>query len=211
MGYPGRRSGTYRGTESRQPADRKKYAVVELEKGRRPATTAAVTAGDYSLMRFKLDTGRTHPDPGANCAHLGHRSCGDAPTAAAEARRSSLTGQAPACRCAWGFRPSDQRESAGVFEPPCRRSRKAAGGAAPGLINQPNDLCSASRRSSRRIVRARTDRSHAMAVSTAKPIGKPGSSPCSVPKLQQDRVSACTGPGGEEKAAPTGEPSVVGA
>ena len=61
-GVPGGDSGTIVGAIGRHPVDRKKYAVVSGENGRYACThwTLVERLGDYSLLRFKLDTGRTH-------------------------------------------------------------------------------------------------------------------------------------------------------
>ena len=61
-GVPAGESGTIVGAIGRHPIDRKKYAVVSDENGRHACThwTLQERLGDYSLLRFKLDTGRTH-------------------------------------------------------------------------------------------------------------------------------------------------------
>jgi 23S rRNA pseudouridine1911/1915/1917 synthase len=70
--------GTIVGAIGRHPADRKKYAVVHDDSGRHACThwTLLERLGDYSLMRFKLDTGRTHQIR-VHCAHIGHPIVGD--------------------------------------------------------------------------------------------------------------------------------------
>ncbi len=62
----------------RHPADRKKYAVVHDETGRFACTHWKLIErlGDYSLLSFKLDTGRTHQIR-VHCAHIGHPIVGD--------------------------------------------------------------------------------------------------------------------------------------
>ena len=60
------------------PVDRKKYAVVDDNTGRHACThwNLVERLGDYSLMKFKLETGRTHQIR-VHCAHLGHPILGD--------------------------------------------------------------------------------------------------------------------------------------
>ena len=55
-------SGTIVGAIGRHPVDRRKYAVVSGDNGRHACTHWSLEErlGDYSLLRFKLDTGRTH-------------------------------------------------------------------------------------------------------------------------------------------------------
>ena len=77
-GVPAGESGTIVGAIGRHPIDRKKYAVVSEESGRHACThwTLQERLGDYSLLRFKLDTGRTHQIR-VHCAHSGHPVMGD--------------------------------------------------------------------------------------------------------------------------------------
>ena len=77
-GVPDGDSGTIVGAIGRHPADRKKYAVVSSENGRYACThwTLVERLGDYSLLRFKLDTGRTHQIR-VHCAHMNHPVVGD--------------------------------------------------------------------------------------------------------------------------------------
>jgi len=77
-GQPGADSGTIVGAIGRHPADRKKYAVVHDDSGRHACTHWRVLErlGDYALLRFKLDTGRTHQIR-VHCAHIGHPIVGD--------------------------------------------------------------------------------------------------------------------------------------
>jgi len=77
-GVPVAEHGTIVGAIGRHPADRKKYAVVHDDSGRHACThwTLLERLGDYSLMRFKLDTGRTHQIR-VHCAHIGHPIVGD--------------------------------------------------------------------------------------------------------------------------------------
>jgi len=77
-GAPSCDQGTILGAIGRHPLDRKKYAVVSEEQGRHACThwTLIERLGDYSLLRFKLDTGRTHQIR-VHCAHIGHPIVGD--------------------------------------------------------------------------------------------------------------------------------------
>lgn len=77
-GVPRGDSGTIVGAIGRHPADRKKYAVVSGENGRYACTHWSLQErlADYSLLRFKLDTGRTHQIR-VHCAHMNHPVVGD--------------------------------------------------------------------------------------------------------------------------------------
>ncbi|CAK6700266.1 Ribosomal large subunit pseudouridine synthase D [Cyanobium usitatum str. Tous] len=77
-GQPAGDSGTIVGAIGRHPVDRKKYAVVHDDSGRHACTHWRLVErlGDYSLLRFKLDTGRTHQIR-VHCAHIGHPIVGD--------------------------------------------------------------------------------------------------------------------------------------
>jgi 23S rRNA pseudouridine1911/1915/1917 synthase len=77
-GAPAADHGTIVGAIGRHPADRKKYAVVHDDSGRHACThwTLLERLGDYALLRFKLDTGRTHQIR-VHCAHIGHPIVGD--------------------------------------------------------------------------------------------------------------------------------------
>lgn len=80
----------------RHPKDRKKMAVVKMEKGAREAVTHWQTLerlGNYSLMQFLLSTGRTHQIR-VHCAHLGHPLLGDAVYSANRSLKVNLSGQA---------------------------------------------------------------------------------------------------------------------
>jgi len=77
-GAPNTDAGAIIGAIGRHPKDRKKYAVVNDEDGRHACTHWELIErlGDFSLMRFKLDTGRTHQIR-VHSAHVGHPIVGD--------------------------------------------------------------------------------------------------------------------------------------
>ena len=94
-GVPAADQGTIVGAIGRHPADRKKYAVVHDDSGRHACThwTLLERLGDYSLMRFKLDTGRTHQIR-VHCAHIGHPIVGDPVYSRCRKLPMALPGQA---------------------------------------------------------------------------------------------------------------------
>ena len=94
-GVPGGDSGTIVGAIGRHPADRKKYAVVNDDSGRYACThwTLQERLGDYSLLRFKLDTGRTHQIR-VHCAHMSHPVVGDPTYSRCRKLPMELPGQA---------------------------------------------------------------------------------------------------------------------
>jgi 23S rRNA pseudouridine1911/1915/1917 synthase len=72
-------SGTVDQPIGRHPVDRKKMAVVPEAKGGRPSVThwwVKERLGNYTLMHFQLETGRTHQIR-VHCAHIGHPIVGD--------------------------------------------------------------------------------------------------------------------------------------
>jgi len=94
-GAPAGESGTITAPIGRHPIDRKKYAVVSDNSGRHACTHWQLIErlGDYSLLRFKLDTGRTHQIR-VHCAHLGHPILGDATYGRCRKLPIELAGQA---------------------------------------------------------------------------------------------------------------------
>ena len=77
-GVPPGDQGTIVGAIGRHPVDRKKYAVVSEDQGRHACThwTLVERLADYSLLHFRLDTGRTHQIR-VHCAHIGYPIVGD--------------------------------------------------------------------------------------------------------------------------------------
>lgn len=78
-GAPKTESGTIDLPLGRHPHDRKKNAVVPLEKGGRHAVThwqVEERLGNFTLLRFRLETGRTHQIR-VHSTHMGHPLVGD--------------------------------------------------------------------------------------------------------------------------------------
>lgn len=78
----------------RHPTDRIKMAVVSAEKGRYAATNYEVVkrfVRGYTLMRFKLETGRTHQIR-VHCRYIGHPIVGD-PVYGSKKQKFQLSGQ----------------------------------------------------------------------------------------------------------------------
>lgn len=89
-------SGTINRPIGRHPVDRKKMAVVPVEKGGRPAIThwqIRERLGNYTLMHFELETGRTHQIR-AHCAAVGHPILGDPVYSSGHGVGVNLPGQA---------------------------------------------------------------------------------------------------------------------
>lgn len=79
----------------RHPRERQKMAVIPLEKGGRSAVThwqVLERLGNYSLMQFNLETGRTHQIR-VHSSYLGHPLLGDPVYSSAHFRRVNLSGQ----------------------------------------------------------------------------------------------------------------------
>jgi 23S rRNA pseudouridine1911/1915/1917 synthase len=80
----------------RHPVDRKKMAVVPVEKGGRLAVThwqVQERLGNYTLMYFQLETGRTHQIR-VHSAYIGHPIVGDPVYSAGRSVGVNLPGQA---------------------------------------------------------------------------------------------------------------------
>ena len=80
----------------RHKSDRKKMAVVTVDRGGRKAVTywqVLERIGNYSLMRFLLETGRTHQIR-VHCTHQGHPLLGDATYSSNRSLKVNLSGQA---------------------------------------------------------------------------------------------------------------------
>lgn len=80
----------------RHKSDRKKMAVVPIEKGGREAVThwrILERLGNYTLMQFLLETGRTHQIR-VHCSHSGHPLVGDLTYSSNRSLKINLSGQA---------------------------------------------------------------------------------------------------------------------
>jgi 23S rRNA pseudouridine1911/1915/1917 synthase len=80
---------------ARHPVDRQKMAVVSLEKGGRNAVThwrVLEKFGNYTLMEFLLETGRTHQIR-VHFAHIGHPLVGDPVYSSSSNLKVNLSGQ----------------------------------------------------------------------------------------------------------------------
>ncbi len=94
-GAPKHNEGTILGNIGRHPIDRKKYAVVEENLGRYACTHWKLIEkiGNYSLMSFKLDTGRTHQIR-VHCSYIKHPILGDPLYGRCKKLPCNLSGQA---------------------------------------------------------------------------------------------------------------------
>ncbi|MGB5973007.1 MAG: RluA family pseudouridine synthase [Nodosilinea sp.] len=94
-GAPKTNSGTVDAPLGRHPVDRKKNAVVPLEKGRTAVTHWQVKErlGNFSLLGFRLETGRTHQIR-VHSTHMGHPIVGDLTYGSGRAVGVNLPGQA---------------------------------------------------------------------------------------------------------------------
>jgi len=89
-------SGTIDQPIGRHPIDRKKMAVVPVEKGGRPAVThwqVQERLGNYTLIHFQLETGRTHQIR-VHSTQMGHPIVGDPIYSAGSSIGVNLPGQA---------------------------------------------------------------------------------------------------------------------
>jgi len=95
-GAPSEPAGTIEAPVGRHLVDRKKMAVIPEEKGGRRAIThwyVEERLGNFTLMRFQLETGRTHQIR-VHSAHIGHPVVGDPVYGAGRSIGVNLTGQA---------------------------------------------------------------------------------------------------------------------
>tara|TARA_Y100000589_G_scaffold320044_1_gene349465 strand:+ start:8134 stop:9102 length:969 start_codon:yes stop_codon:yes gene_type:complete len=94
-GTPKESEGTIASNIGRHPIDRKKYAVVEESMGKHARTNWKLVErlGNYSLMSFKLETGRTHQIR-VHCAYIKHPILGDPLYGRCKKLPCNLTGQA---------------------------------------------------------------------------------------------------------------------
>ena len=95
-GCPHEESGTINLPIGRHKSDRKKMAVIPVDKGGREAIThwsILERLGNYTLMQFLLETGRTHQIR-VHATHLGHPIVGDRLYGSGGSVRVNLSGQA---------------------------------------------------------------------------------------------------------------------
>jgi len=95
-GSPSTDSGTIDQPIGRHPVDRKKMAVVPIEKGGRSAVTqwqVRERLSNYTLMHFQLETGRTHQIR-VHSAYIGHPIVGDPVYSSGRSVGVNLPGQA---------------------------------------------------------------------------------------------------------------------
>lgn len=94
-GSPQTESGTIDLPIGRHPIDRKKMAVVSVDTGRAARTLWQVQErlGNYTLMHFQLETGRTHQIR-VHSAHIGHPIVGDPVYSSGRSVGVNLPGQA---------------------------------------------------------------------------------------------------------------------
>lgn len=95
-GVPKTESGTIDLPIGRHPVDRKKMAVVPVEQGGRTAVThwkVKERLGNYTLMHFQLETGRTHQIR-VHSTHIGHPIVGDPIYSSGRSVGVNLPGQA---------------------------------------------------------------------------------------------------------------------
>ncbi|MBW4638924.1 MAG: RluA family pseudouridine synthase [Gloeocapsa sp. UFS-A4-WI-NPMV-4B04] len=94
-GSPQTESGTIDVPIGRHPIDRKKMAVVPVDSGRAARTLWQVQErlGNYTLIHFQLETGRTHQIR-VHSAHIGHPIVGDPVYSSGRSVGVNLPGQA---------------------------------------------------------------------------------------------------------------------
>lgn len=94
-GVPKTPTGTIHLPIGRHPSERKKMAVVPLEKGGRDAVThwqILERLGNYSLLEFRLETGRTHQIR-VHSSYIGHPLVGDPLYSSGQGIGVNLSGQ----------------------------------------------------------------------------------------------------------------------
>ena len=94
-GSPKSETGTINFPLGRHPVDRKKMAIVSREKGGREAIThwhIQERLGNYSLLKFRLETGRTHQIR-VHSAKIGHPIVGDPLYSSGRSLGVNLSGQ----------------------------------------------------------------------------------------------------------------------
>ncbi|MDM9384448.1 RluA family pseudouridine synthase [Chlorogloeopsis sp. ULAP01] len=95
-GAPKTESGTVDFAIGRHPVDRKKMAILPVEQGGRSAVThwrVLERLGNYTLMHFQLETGRTHQIR-VHSSHIGHPIVGDPVYSSGRSIGVNLPGQA---------------------------------------------------------------------------------------------------------------------
>ncbi|VEP11985.1 putative enzyme [Hyella patelloides LEGE 07179] len=95
-GSPREDNGTINLPIGRHKTDRKKMAIIPVEKGGREAVThweVIERLGNYTLMRFLLETGRTHQIR-VHSTHLGYPLVGDKLYGSGGSLKVNLSGQA---------------------------------------------------------------------------------------------------------------------
>ncbi len=95
-GVPKTESGTIDAPIARHPGDRKRMAIVPVEKGGRVAVThwqIKERLGNYTLVHFQLETGRTHQIR-LHSAYMGHPIVGDPVYSSGRSLGVNLPGQA---------------------------------------------------------------------------------------------------------------------
>lgn len=95
-GSPSQDHGTIDLPIGRHPIHRQKMAIIPLEKGGRKAVThwqVEKRLGNYSLLHFSLETGRTHQIR-VHSSHIGHPLVGDTAYSSGRSVGVNLTGQA---------------------------------------------------------------------------------------------------------------------
>lgn len=95
-GSPREASGRIERPLGRDPKDRKKQAIVQIDQGGRRAVThwkVQERMGNYSLLHFQLETGRTHQIR-IHCLSMNHPIVGDPAYSAGRSLGVNLEGQA---------------------------------------------------------------------------------------------------------------------